>query len=801
MTLSIRLRKVFTGINFNKILQMAKMLKAQCIYLMLVFSVLSVSVSGQKLQNSIIPKPVSYESGKGFFTITPSTQIVISPSSKELSKIADLLSERLRLNQVLNASEKSGTKESQNTITLKLSQLNETGNEGYNLIVDKKAITITANSGAGIFYGMQTLFQLLPPAVENRNPAVSFEKWKVPVCKIIDYPRFEYRGMHLDVCRHMFPVEFIKKYIDLMSMYKMNNFHWHLTEDQGWRLEIKKYPLLTEVGSERSSTPIGRNSRDDNEPYGGFYTQEEAVEIVEYAARRYVNIIPEIEMPGHALAALASYPNLSCTGGPFEVWTKWGVTDDIFCAGNEEVFTFLEDVLTEVISIFPSKYIHIGGDEAPKTRWEACPLCQKRIQDEGLKDAHELQSYFITRIEKFLNKNGRQIIGWDEILEGGLAPGATVMSWRGTDGGVQAARLGHQAIMTPGSPCYFDHYQGNPAGEPLAFGGYNPLKSVYLYEPVPEELSAAEAKFIIGSQGNLWTEYIPEASHAEYMAYPRALALAEVNWSLKESRNWEDFLNRFYQHTERLKERQVNYSKSSFNVSISTGPDPVSGEMSVFLNSEIPDSKILYSLNSTGKTPDTRYKGPFKINETLKISALIKVKGSVPGNVTERNIFVHDAYGRLPVLNSSFSKRYAANGPSTLTDGCRAHALAFGSDWLGYLGNDADILIDLGRETEISNVNIGFLFNPGSWIFLPTDVEIELSSDGIHFTPAGGMRPELLTIREPVVIDYNHVGINTSARYLRIVAKNRGTCPEDHPGAGQKAWIFLDEIMVNQPSN
>jgi hexosaminidase len=780
---------------------MANSLKAQFIYLMLAFSVLATSVSGQKLINSIIPKPVSYESGKGFFTITPSTQIVISPSSKELSKIADLLSERLRLYQILEVPSKSGTFNCLNTITLKLSQSNELGNEGYKLIVNKKDITISANNGAGIFYGMQTLLQLLPPAIESRSPEVLFKKYKVPVCKIIDYPRFEYRGMHLDVGRHIFPVEFIKKYIDLMSMYKINNFHWHLTEDQGWRLEIRKYPLLTEIGSVRASTPIGRNSRDDNKPYGGFYTQAEAREIVEYASRRYVNIIPEIEMPGHALAALASYPNLSCTGGPFEVWTKWGVTDDIFCAGNEEVFAFLEDVLTEVISIFPSKYIHIGGDEAPKTRWEACPLCQKRVQDEGLKDAHELQSYFITRIEKFLNKNGRQIIGWDEILEGGLAPGATVMSWRGTEGGVQAARLGHPAIMTPGSPCYFNHYEGHPSLEPLAFGGYNPLKSVYLYEPVPQELSPEEAKYIIGSQGNLWTEYITNASQAEYMAYPRAIALAEVNWSAKASRNWEDFLNRFYQHTARLKERQVNYSKSAFNVSISTGPDPVNGEMSVILNAEIPESKILYSLNSTEETPETRYKGPFKINKTLKVSALLEVKGTFPGNVTERTIFVHDAFGRLPVLNTEYSQKYAANGPSTLTDGCRANALAFGSDWLGYPGNDADILIDLGRETDISNVNIGILYNPGSWIFLPTNVEITLSSDGIHFTPAGGMLPELLTIREPVVIDYNHVGINTFARYLRILAKNRGTCPDDHPGAGQKAWIFLDEIMVNQPSD
>ncbi|MBK6962700.1 MAG: family 20 glycosylhydrolase [Bacteroidales bacterium] len=770
----------------------------KCMFLALLLPALQAF--SQKTDHTIIPAPVSYEAGKGHFAITNLTQINISPSSKELSKLADLLKGRLRL---MISQEESGKTSSRkvNTITLKISDTKEIGKEGYKLTVNKKEITISANTGNGIFYGIQTLFQLLPSDIENRNPVAGVEKWKVPVCKILDYPRFGYRGMHLDVCRHMFPVDFIKKYIDLLSMYKINNFHWHLTEDQGWRLEIKKYPLLTEIGSMRSSSPIGRNSSDDNQPYGGFYTQEEARDIVKYAAERYVNVIPEIELPGHAVAALAAYPELSCTGGPFEVYTKWGVTDDIYCAGKDEVFVFLENVLTEVIGIFPSTYIHIGGDEAPKTRWDACPRCQNRMKSEGLKDSHELQSYFIHRIEKFLSQNGRQIIGWDEILEGGLAPGATVMSWRGTEGGIQAARLAHNVIMTPGRPCYFDHYQGNPAGEPLGFGGYNTLKNVYEYEPIPAVLTPDEARYILGSQGNVWTEYITNSDHVEYMAFPRAIALAEVNWSAKEKRNWDNFVDRFVIHTNRLKERGVNYSKSSFNVSIRTQPDPVTGDLSVVLESEIPGSKILYSLNPTGHNPETKYKGPFKISNSLKVAAILEVNGTKPGNITERNIIVHNAAGKIPVLKTSFSERYAAAGPATLTDGCRAQALALNSDWLGFQGNDADVSIDLGNEIEIQNINIGFLHNPGNWIFLPTDVEITLSTDGINYQPAGGMRPELLTIREPVAIDYSHVRINTFARYIRIVAKNRGICPEGHPGAGEKAWLFMDEIMVNQPTN
>jgi hexosaminidase len=367
----------------------------------------------------------------------------------------------------------------------------------------------------------------------------------------------------------MFPVEFIKKYIDLLAHHKYNRFHWHLTEDQGWRIEIKKYPKLQEIGAFRKETVIGHastatrgNAKDfDGKRYGGLYTQEEIKDVVKYAADRYVTIIPEIELPGHALAALSAYPNLGCTGGPYEAATTWGVFDDVFCAGKEDSFVFLQGVLDEVIELFPGKYVHIGGDECPKTKWEKCPHCKKRMKVENLKDTHELQSYFIQRIEKYLNSKGKQIIGWDEILEGGLAPNATVMSWRGEEGGIAAARQNHDVVMTPGNWCYFDHYQAGPEGEPLAIGNMTTVEEVYSYEPVPPQLDSIQAKHILGAQANVWTEYIPTSDHVEYMVYPRACAMAEVLWSKPETKKYEDFKLRMKEHADRLTDWKVNFAR------------------------------------------------------------------------------------------------------------------------------------------------------------------------------------------------------------------------------------------------
>ena len=502
----------------------------------------------------IVPKPVSLTTGSDYVKWDKSVSIIAKSADEK--NVGNLLSEFLKTKNIDATVEEFSEDEDQ--IVLYTVEDSTLRNEGYKLTSDEKGVSIQANSGAGLFYGVQTFIQ-----------TISEKGMEIPFVSIVDYPRFNYRGLHLDVGRHMFPPEFIKKYIDLLAKHKYNRFHWHLTEDQGWRIEIKKYPKLQEIGAYRKETVIGHaRTADRNNPknydgkrYGGFYTQDEIRDIVKYAADRYVTIIPEIELPGHALAALSAYPNLGCTGGPYEAATTWGVFDDVFCAGKEETFEFLEGVLDEVVELFPSQYIHIGGDECPKTRWEKCPHCQQRMKAEKIKDTHELQSYFIQRVEKYLNSKDRQIIGWDEILEGGLAPNATVMSWRGEEGGIAAAKQNHDVIMTPGDWCYFDHYQDTSKTEPLAIGGFTPVSQVYSYEPVPAQLTPEQAKHVLGAQANVWTEYIPTSDHAEYMVYPRACAMAEVLWSSKESRDYPDFLGRMGTHLKRLDDWNVNYAR------------------------------------------------------------------------------------------------------------------------------------------------------------------------------------------------------------------------------------------------
>lgn len=505
----------------------------------------------QSTSVNIVPIPVTVNQAGGFFTL-PDTVTIAAGSTAEQDVAEFLLS--FFSTQGVPA---KLTQDSTATIVLRSFVSKEMLPEGYyHMVVNENGVDIFSTTASGLFYGVQSLMQLIQ---EEQNI------WRIPTVTITDFPRFAWRGLHLDVCRHFFPVEFVKRYIDLMAQYKFNTFHWHLTEDQGWRIEIKKYPKLATTAAYRKETLIGHYSdqphKFDGQRYGGYYTQEEIKEVVDYAAKRFVTIVPEIEMPGHALAALSAYPHLGCTGGPYEAATLWGVFDDVFCAGKESTFEFLEDVLDEVIALFPGEYIHVGGDECPKTRWEKCEHCQKRIKDEGLHDEHELQSYFITRMEKYLNSKGKKLIGWDEILEGGLAPNAAVMSWRGEEGGIAAAQSGHNVVMSPGFALYFDHYQGEPEEEPVAFGGNTPLKKVYEYDPAPTSLSQEEMSYILGAQANLWTEYIQTPEHAEYMAYPRALALAEVVWSPKENRDWNNFVQRLPHQFILLDRKNVNYRK------------------------------------------------------------------------------------------------------------------------------------------------------------------------------------------------------------------------------------------------
>jgi hexosaminidase len=514
----------------------------------------------------VIPAPVSILELKGNFVFSEKSRIILMTDNADTRMAADFLAMMVKNPTGMTIPVEAGNKSAGGSVFMVIDTAIRNP-EGYLLTVTPKRVVISGGSAVGLFYAVQTLRQLLPVEVENQQ-VIEGIKLTVPACEIKDEPRFSYRGMHLDVGRHMFPVASIKKYIDMLALHKMNTFHWHLTEDQGWRIEIKKYPKLTETGAFRKETLIGHGSKKpfkfDGKPYGGFYTQDEVKDIVTYAKSRFITVIPEIEMPGHAVGALASYPEFSCTGGPFEVYTRWGVVEDVFCAGKEDTFTFLEDVLAEVSELFPSKYIHIGGDECPKARWEKCPLCQKRMKDEGLKDENELQSYFIQRMEKYLTSRGRKLIGWDEILEGGLAPEATVMSWRGTTGGIAAAKQKHDVIMTPNKFVYLDYYQCDPQGEPLAIGGYLPLEKVYSYNPMPEELTSEEQKHILGVQGNVWTEYISTPEHMEYMAFPRAFAIAEIGWTPERLRDFEDFLSRLAVLIERYNALGLNYFKGEY---------------------------------------------------------------------------------------------------------------------------------------------------------------------------------------------------------------------------------------------
>ena len=504
----------------------------------------------------IVPLPASVTTSDGSYTITSGTKLNIQKGlENEAEYFSKFVEKRLGYKLQLTETE-SATK----GIVLKLNAENkELGAEGYQLIVDKKGVHIEAATAAGVFYGIQSLKQLFASRAYIQLKSGVTRSQPIPYCEVNDEPRFAYRGMHLDVGRHFQSTAFVKKYIDFLADHKLNKFHWHLTEDQGWRIEIEKYPKLTTVSSIRSQTQIRKTEDFDGVQHGGFYSKDDIKEVVAYAKARHVTIIPEIEMPGHSVAALAAYPELSCTGGPFVVRTKWGVSEDVYCAGKEATFEFIENVLTEVLELFPSEYIHIGGDEAPKKRWNECPDCKKRIQTEGLANADELQSYFIKRVEAFLNGKGRKLIGWDEIMEGGLSPNATVMSWRGTKGGIEAAKQGHNAIMTPWSHLYFDGYQGHQDIEPYAIGYWAPMEKVYGYEPIPSELTAEEAKFIMGAQANVWTEFIDSPEHIEYMALPRMSALSEVVWSPIEKRNFEDFESRMRPMYERWTATYVNF--------------------------------------------------------------------------------------------------------------------------------------------------------------------------------------------------------------------------------------------------
>ena len=669
--------------------------------------------------------------------------------------------------------------------------------EGYRMQVDGSQITITGATPAGVFYGIQTLRKSIPANAEGANVSL-------PAATINDAPRFGYRGMMLDVGRHYITPDSVKQFIDMLALHNMNRMHWHLSEDQGWRIEIKQYPELTQIGSKRKETVIGRNSGQyDGKPYEGFYTQEQVKEIIAYAAERYITIIPEIDLPGHQLAALATYPELGCTGGPYEVWTQWGVSDDVICAGNDKALEFLQNVLGEIIDLFPSEYIHVGGDECPKVRWKSCPKCQARIKALGIKGdskhtAEEyLQSYVINRMEQYVESRGRHIIGWDETLEGGLAPNATVMSWRGMGGGIEAAKQHHNVIMTPNTYVYFDYYQSaDTEHEPLAIGGYLPLEKVYSFEPVPASLTPEEQKYIIGAQANLWTEYIPTFRQVQYMVLPRMDALAEVQWTAPEKKNYQNFLPRVVRMTELYDRLDYNYAKHIFDVNAVLEPNTEKGALTVTL-SKLGKGAIYYTTDGTEPTTaSTKYEAPVEITANADFKAqVIRPDGSKSRLFGEQVTF-NKATMKPITLKEEPSRGYQFNGAPALADGLHGNENYKTGRWLGFQGKDVDATIDLKEPMEISKVSFNTNVVKGDWIMGASNVKVKVSDDGQTFTEVVNQPIAILKQTDKDGLYPQEVTFAPQkARYVEVIISGC-KLPVWHGGASAPAFLFVDEIGV-----
>ncbi|MBS0029763.1 glycoside hydrolase family 20 protein [Chitinophaga sp. 22321] len=721
----------------------------------------------------LIPRPAVVSPAQGTFAVTPQTRVYTDPAFKAVASLfaatAHLPQPALTRAKVIPV----------HSIVFSLADKTAVPDTaGYRLKITPNNTLVLARTQTGALHAMQSLLQL---QLLQPDPGI------LPCADIEDHPRFGYRGVHLDVSRNFFPAPYIKRFIDLMALYKMNTFHWHLTDGAGWRLEIKRYPELTktaawrEYGNWKDWWTKGRrySQEDDPNAYGGYYTQAQAREIVAYAAQRGITIIPEIEMPGHSEEVLAVYPQLSCSGIPYK--------NSELCLGNEATFNFLENVLTEVMDIFPSSYIHIGGDEADKKAWKGCPKCQQRIRTEKLKDEHELQSYAIRRMEKFLLAHKRKLLGWDEILEGGLAPEATVMSWRGESGGIAAAREGHNVIMTPGAYCYFDSYQADPATQPEAIGGYLPLEKVYSYEPIPKELDAAAAKHVLGAQANIWTEYIPTTYHLEYMVYPRLLALSEVVWSDTAHKNLPDFQRRLQTHYRLLQRLNVNYYRPSNSITIHPEIDAAHHRTVISFTSEQYRPQIRYTLD--GSTPDSQsqlYTAPFEVKGSAPVTAAIFKDSLVQGKPAFLQLDDHIAIGKKVIYNLPYSKGYPAQREATLVNGYRGSLTYGDGQWQGFEGKDMDVTIDMGDLTSLHRLSVTFMQLTGPGVYIPAFVELLTSEDGKNFNQLKQLNNDVpVSLSTLVLKDFKFDLVGQKARFIRVHAKNE-----------QHGFLFADEIIV-----
>ena len=749
----------------------------------------------------VIPYPNQVEVGEGVFMAKGAqvayAEAIEEPAVNVIKAFAAQLSAISGAESVVSAGEaETGFVFVQN---------DEVPAEAYTLDVKAGVVRVEASGLRGFNYAIQTIKQLLPVEIFGTTPAPR-ASWTMQCVTVSDAPRFGYRGLHLDEGRHFFGVEEVKRYLDIMEVYKLNKFHWHLTEDQGWRIEIKKYPLLTEVGSKRSGTCIKKDFSSHNGiPYGEgmWYTQDQIREIVAYAAAKGIDVIPEIDLPGHMLGALASYPELGCTGGPYEVWTRWGVSEDVLCAGNEAVYTFLEDVLTEVCELFPYEYIHVGGDECPKVRWESCPKCQAKIKELKFKDdknhkaEHYLQSYVITRMEKFLNSKGRKLIGWDEILEGGIAPNATIMSWRGEKGGLEAVRQGHDAIMTPNTYFYLDYYQAaDIENEPFGIGGYLPVEKCYSYEPYPAGMTEEETKHIIGVQANLWTEYISEADHLYYMLLPRLAALAEVQWCNADRKDWDRFFNAADNFCKVYDVMGYNYATHILQVKGSVETKPAENCAVVTLQAQ-GDAPIRYTLDGSVPTKSSQlYTEPLVISESCVLTAAAMRKGVEPKNFVRKFDF-HKAVGKQLTFSRNPHRKYSEGAPANLMDGVRGPKVFKSIEWTAWHGKPVDLLIDMSETQPYSSVTLGMLTDKPSHIFFPTKIAVAVSEDGENYTEVAVQEYEPEGKDDPDgTKDLTVSFAETSARYLKVTVEPTAAMPQWHHKAGGATFIFMDEIIV-----
>lgn len=669
--------------------------------------------------------------------------------------------------------------------------------EAYQLKVDASQVVISSPSEAGVFYGIQTLRKAVDVA-EGSNV-------ELPAVEIKDQPRFGYRGMMLDVGRHFFSIDEIKTYIDMMALHNINRFHWHLSEDQGWRIEIKKYPKLTEIGSMRKETVIGHNSgKYDGKPYGGFYTQEQAKEIVAYAAERYITVIPEIDLPGHMQAALAAYPELGCTGGPYEVWTQWGVSDNVLCAGNDQTIQFIKDVLAEIVEIFPSEYIHVGGDECPKVKWSTCPKCQARIKALGLKSDNKhtkeerLQSYVIHEAEEFLNSKGRKMIGWDETLEGGLAPNATVMSWRGEAGGIEAAKQHHDVVMTPNTYLYFDYYQSKDTEtEPMAIGGYLPIERVYSYEPMPKSLSPEEQKYIVGVQANLWTEYIPDFKQVQYMVLPRMAALSESQWCAPEKKNYEAFLQRVSRLVNIYAKNGWNYATHIFDVMLDLKPNTETGTLDAVART-IDNAPIYYTLDgSEPTTASEKYTDVIKIDKPCTLRT-VAIRPSGSSKITKDEISFSKSSMKPIIMLQPINKQYEFSGATVLVDGMTGNMNYKTGRWIAFYTNDLEAVIDLKEATEISSMTLHTCVEKGDWIFDTRGITVSVSDDNQTFKEVASEAYPAMKESDPNQIYTHELKFDpVKTRYVKVKALSEQKIPSWHGGKGNPGFLFVDEIILN----